>query len=76
MHLVGYGFLEKVYERALELELNELDLNAVTQKPIGVYYNGNIAGEYFADLVVENKVIIEVKAVSQISEAHESQTIN
>ncbi|MGI8545093.1 MAG: GxxExxY protein [Aridibacter sp.] len=73
---LGYGFLEKVYEKALLLELSEMGFVVRAQMPIDVYYSGEIVGEYFADLVIENKVILEIKTAEAISNAHESQTIN
>lgn len=73
---LGFGFLEKVYENALMLELQENGFQVESQKPIDVYYHGKIVGEYFADLIVENKVILEIKSAETISQAHESQTIN
>jgi GxxExxY protein len=73
---LGYGFLEKVYENALALELRRRGLRVDQQKPICVYYTGEIVGEYFADLVVNELVIIELKAVRAISESHEAQLLN
>ena len=73
---LGYGFLEKVYENALFLELKEMGFDVRAQVPIDVYYNGKAVGEYFADLIVNDKVILEIKVAESISKAHESQTIN
>jgi GxxExxY protein len=73
---LGYGFLEKVYENALAIELESKGFEVKQQLPISVFYNGKIAGEYFADLIVENKVIIEIKTASAIDKAHESQLLN
>lgn len=73
---LGYGFLEKVYENALYLELTESGLVCNSQYPITVYYNHKIVGEYFADLLVENKVILELKATELICREHELQLIN
>ena len=73
---LGYGFLEKVYENSLRLELEVLGLKAICQKPIKVYYRNQIVGEYFADMVVEGKVIVEIKAAETISQAHSEQLIN
>lgn len=75
-HELGYGFLEKVYERAMVIELTELGLHCVAQQPISVYYDGVIVGEYFADLLVEDKVIVELKAAESIRSEHEAQLIN
>jgi len=73
---LGYGFLEKVYEKALVVELKKMGLNVVTQQPIKVYYKGKIVGDFFADMVVENKVIVELKSVKQLLPVHEAQLIN
>ncbi|MBP9152862.1 MAG: GxxExxY protein [Flavobacteriales bacterium] len=75
-HELGYGFLEKVYENAMLIELEEMGLACQAQQPISVFYHDENVGEYFADIVVENKVIIELKAVETISEQHEAQLIN
>jgi len=63
---LGCGFLEKVYEKALAIELSEAGLGYETQKQILVRYKGAIVGEYFADVLVENDVILELKAVKSI----------
>ncbi|WP_462319646.1 GxxExxY protein [Marinilabilia sp.] len=75
-NVLGFGFLEKVYEKALMLELSENGLYAERQKPIKVYYGNSIVGEYFADVVVENSVILELKACENILDEHEYQLIN
>ena len=73
---LGYGFLEKIYENSMIIELKKQGLNVEKQQPIKVYYNEKIVGEYFADLIVENKVIIELKAKGKLSEEHEAQLVN
>ena len=73
---LGYGFLEKVYENAMVIELTKLGLNVHKQVPINVFYGEQLVGEYYADLVVEKTIIIELKAAENISEAHEFQLIN
>ncbi len=73
---LGYGFLEKLYENALMIELKYLGLNVIQQKPIKVCYQNIIIGEYFADLMIENKVICELKATTQLNEFHEIQLVN
>lgn len=73
---LGYGFAEKVYENALALELRELGFNVVQQAPIKVFYKEQEVGEYFADLIVENCVIIELKAADNFIKAHEAQLLN
>ncbi|MBI1289460.1 MAG: GxxExxY protein [Flavobacteriales bacterium] len=75
-HELGYGFLEKVYENAMLIELDELGLFCRQQHPISVFYNGENVGEYFADILVEDRVIVELKATEGISERHEAQLIN
>ena len=73
---LGPGFLEKVYENALLIELKERELKAEKQVPIKVEYKGKIVGEYFADIVVENQIIIELKAVELLQKIHEAQLLN
>ena len=73
---LGYGFLEKVYENALVIELKKMRLNVRRQYPIKVYYKGEIVGDFFADNIVDNKVIIELKSVKQLLPVHEAQLIN
>ena len=73
---LGYGFLEKVYENALALELESMRLAVRRQQPTRVYYFGRQVGDYYADLVVENLVIIELKCGEGICEAFEAQLLN
>ncbi|MCD6388820.1 MAG: GxxExxY protein [Desulfobulbaceae bacterium] len=73
---LGFGFLEKVYENALLAELRERGLQAESQFPIKVQYKDKVVGEYFADILVENKVILELKTVENISKIHEAQLLN
>jgi len=73
---MSFGFLEKVYENAMIIELKKFGLNAERQKPIIVYYEEKIVGEYFADLIVEDKVNIELKAKGKLLEEHEAQLTN
>ncbi len=73
---LGYGFLEKVYENAMLLELRKMNLSCEKQKPIKVYYDKKIIGEYFADIIVDDKIIIELKAAENICQEHEMQVIN
>ena len=74
--VLNTGFLEKVYERALMIELESAGLFAICQQPIEIRYKGRIIGEYVADIVVENCLILEIKAVENIIEAHEVQLVN
>ena len=73
---LGYGFLGKVYENALMVELKGMGLCVEKQKMITVYYAGFEVGEYYADLIVENLIIIEAKAKEILLEEHETQLIN
>ena len=73
---LGYGFLEKVYHNALIIELKKTGLLVESQKPIGVKYDNQVVGEYFADVVVDRKVIIEVKAADRHNRLFEAQLLN
>ncbi len=73
---LGYGFLEKVYENALAHELTKLGLKVGQQVPIEVYYDGQLMGKYFADLVVEGRVIVEIKAAERLRPEHDAQLLN
>lgn len=73
---LGYGFLEKVYENALLLELQHEGLDVEAQKQIGVYYKGTKVGDYFADIIVEDVIILELKAAETMAKQHEYQLIN
>ena len=73
---LGYGFLEKVYENALAYELRRRGLHAEPQQQLNVLYDGVIVGEYFADLLVEHVVVLELKAADAIDESHTAQLIN
>jgi len=73
---LGAGFLEKIYENALVIELKQSNLRVSQQYPIKVYYKDIVIGDYFADLVVEDKIIIEIKAISDLNKAHEVQLVN
>lgn len=73
---LGYGFLEKVYENALIIELRQMNINCEKQKPIKVKYKNEIVGEYYADIIVDNNIILELKAAESLCEEHELQLIN
>lgn len=73
---LGYGFLEKVYENALMLELARHHIPAVNQSPIKVHYLGTVVGEYFADILVQDQVIVEIKATSHLAIEHDAQLLN
>jgi GxxExxY protein len=73
---LGYGFLEKIYENAMMIDLEKAGIKAVSQSPIKVLYDDNIIGEYFADILVENEVIVEIKATKKLALEHEAQLLN
>ena len=73
---LGYGFLEKVYENAMLIELKKFGLNCKNQFPIKVFYDEKNVGEYFADIIVNDTVIVELKAAENLCEDHECQLVN
>jgi GxxExxY protein len=73
---LGYGFLEKLYQNALAIELRKLGLDVIQEARIAVYYDGEVIGEYFADLLVAGTVIVELKAVKRLTEEHKAQLLN
>ncbi len=73
---LGFGFLEKVYENALAIELRNQGLSIEQQAPITVHYAAQVVGEHFADLIVEDNVIVELKAAKAHSPEHEAQLLN
>ena len=73
---LGYGFLEKIYENAMMIELKREGILAVSQSPIKVFYDGEVIGEYYADILVDNKVIVEIKAAKRLVEENEAQVLN
>ena len=75
-NVLGYGFLEKVYENALMIEFEKIGLKYVNQYPIKVFYRGKIIGDYVADFVVEGKVIVEVKANCGLGDSDGKQLLN
>jgi len=75
-NILGFGFLEKVYENALAVELKALGMKVEQQKPVSVFYKGVNVGDYIADLLVEDSVLIELKSVKNLSDIHKSQLLN
>jgi len=73
---LGYGFLEKVYENAMMIEFRREGIPVIPQSPIKVFYEGEIIGEYYADILVDNKVIVEIKAAKRLVEENEAQLLN
>jgi len=75
-YYLGYGFLEKVYENAMMIELRKMGLKCENQKPLKVYYYNEEIGSYFADIIVEEKVIVELKAAECLVIDNEMQLVN
>jgi GxxExxY protein len=73
---LGYGFLEKVYENALVIELKLAKLNISQQKNIKVFYENQVVGDYYADLIVNDRIILEIKAAECLREENRAQLIN
>jgi len=73
---LGHGFLEKVYENALAYELAKQGVSCGQQVPLNVKYDDKIVGEYFCDLIVEDKVILEIKVATTLRPEHEAQLLN
>lgn len=73
---LGFGFLESVYEKALAIELGKLGVEHQTQSPIKVYYEQQIVGEFLCDVLVEDRLVLELKSVTQLAVAHEVQLVN
>jgi GxxExxY protein len=73
---LGYGFSEKVYENSLAIELEKLGFQVEHQRQLVVYYEGVEVGEYFTDIVVDNAVIVELKATQTLTSDHEAQLLN
>lgn len=73
---MGFGFLESVYEKCLMIELEKAGLKAESQIPITVFYDGEVVGEFVADILVENNIILELKSVKRVFKAHEVQLVN
>lgn len=73
---LGCGFLEKVYENAMVIELGKRGLFVKQQYPLNVYYDNKVVGDYFADIFVNNEIIVELKTVDSINAIHEAQLLN
>ena len=73
---LGYGFSEKVYQGAMIIELTRLGAKVLPQHPINVYYRGIITAEFFADLIVNDCVIVELKSVKELLDEHQAQLLN
>jgi len=73
---MGFGFLESVYEKCLLIELRKAGFRADSQEPITVFYEGEIVGDFVADIIVDDTIILELKSVRRIAKAHEIQLVN
>jgi len=73
---LGEGFLESVYEKALMIELEDAGIKTESQRSLNVHYKGRLVGDFKADIVIEDKIVIEIKAVSRLAPQHEAQLIN
>lgn len=73
---MGFGFLESVYEKCLLIELEKAGLKFESQKPINVFYDGKPVGQFVADIVVEDVIIVELKSIQQLAKVHEAQLVN
>ena len=74
--ILGHGFLEKIYKKALLIELWKRGLKAESEVPIEVQYKGELVGDYFADIVVEDRIILELKSIEKLQPVHEAQILN
>lgn len=73
---LGYGFLEKVYEKAMVVELEARGARVETQVPFPVFYRGQVVGQYFADMVVDGRVIVELKTMKEVTKVEKAQVLN
>ena len=73
---LGSGFIEKVYENALRIELSGAGLRVEQQIPIQVYYQGEVIGDFVSDLLVEKRLVVELKAIEKLTKLHEAQLVN
>jgi GxxExxY protein len=73
---LGFGFLESVYKKAMVIELTKNNLKAEEEKPLKVYYDGHIVGDFFVDLFVSGFIVVELKSVQRLAKEHEVQLVN
>ncbi len=73
---LGFGFLESVYRKALAIELNKSNFEAEQEKPLKVYYDDQVVGDFYVDLLVAQEVIVELKSVQNLIKEHEVQLVN
>lgn len=73
---LGFGFLESVYRKAMIIELTKNNLEAEQEKPLTVYYDNQVVGDFYVDLLVEREIIVELKSVKNLIKEHEVQVVN
>ena len=73
---LGFGFLESVYKKSMVIELTKTGLKTEAEKPLKVYYDGHVVGDFYVDLFVEGKVVVEFKSLSRLTKEHEVQLVN
>jgi len=73
---LGFGFLESVYQKSMIIELIKSDLNVEPEKPLKVYYDKKVVGDFYVDLFVEGEIVVELKSVKSIAKEHEVQLVN
>jgi GxxExxY protein len=73
---LGFGFLESVYKKSMIIEIDKFDLYVEEEKPLKVYYDKSVVGEFYADLFVESQIIVELKSVQRLIKGHEVQLVN
>ena len=75
-NILGFGYMEKVYENSLMIELELSDLKAIQQQSMKVFYKEKLVGDYIADVIVEDKIIVELKSIENLNKIHEVQLVN
>jgi GxxExxY protein len=73
---LGFGFLESVYKKAMVIELDKINLKVEQEKPLKVYYDNQVVGDFYVDLLAEDEIVIELKSVESLTKAHEVQLVN
>ena len=73
---LGFGFLESVYKKGMAIELTKSSLKVEEEKPLKVYYDNEIVGDFYIDLLVENEIVIELKSIESLNKVHEVQLVN
>ena len=73
---LGFGFLESVYKKAMIIELAKKDLKVEEEQPLNVYYENQVVGNFYVDIVVEDEIIVELKSLQNIAKEHEVQVVN